>query len=895
MAAGNVRIDRYESRVDTPSGQIAGAEGRAVPMPEIRTDLWANAFANVAEAQAQSQVNNARAELATLEPQAQLDFRNQFNTIKQSWAPGQEPAAKQMGDYIDNYTTNVLSKTSNPRAQEMIRARANELKTSYQLQSADFQVGAEVDYRTGQYVNGYQTVADLGVQQPAKFGFELAKLNATVMADNQLSLEQKQKLIQKNSKEAAYSVSKVRAESDPAVTLAMVNARLGITEPTISGFKGDVRDAIIQNESGGQMYDDQGNVLAGPEITTKDGSKTRAFGKYQMLDSTAQQQAAKLGLPWDPELFHRKRTGDAAKDAETAAYHDQLGQAYIADQSREFGGNPVLVAAAHNMGPEATRGWAAGRPYQTQSGKWWYPDKPMDMSALPDETRQYIGKLGKVEDATPAVDLASEDAVPYQLLDGEQLLSVRSAAQSRIAELNNQKNAKFEVDRALFNQRISDTNVALKSGEPVEIPSFDEMATFLGPAQAIIKTREMQAYQNLAGALKELPSLSNGELAAAASMPNPEGVDNREARQFSRDAISKEADRILADRKNDPGLAAQSAPGVQTAYGQWISAAKDFKDAGQNATMAQLNARDAAQANYINTSFSQQRAWGIIEPKLPNDVLTGLSQGFNVAMQGGDFQTAAMSFSRLPEQLGSHAAITQVGEKTGDLGWFAMEGVSPAVLNQLYQSKQLKGDEQAKSLPSNTKPSDLNKAVQTAFSPLLLTLNTPNLDGAQNDPGAAGRYARNGYDLAASYLISGQASSAKEAANMAYKSLYLDRETIQNGVRIPNSYDADKVTQGLGLTKSRLKPEQMYIPAPPAGMTKEEGQARILRNVQENGKWVTDETGKGAYLMVAGKPALDAAGKPIRSTFDQAVGQNPYQDQPVNYTELYRQTIQGLR
>lgn len=899
-----VRINQYESRVDTPIKAIDGGAAPILPgSPDVTRgmDMVAQAFGEIARAQEQSSAANAQAELASLEPQAQLDFRNKFNEVKNTWAPGAEPMADQMSKYIQDYTTQATAGVSNPRARELITKRANELRTSYMLQGADAQVGAEVEYRTGQYVSSYQTVADLSFTQPEKFGLEVAKLNATVMADEQIPLVKRQEIVQKHAREAANQVAKVQAESNPQQVIALTGSMLGITEPVLktTGGKIDINEAIIRNESGGRMYGDGGEVLRGPAITTAGGQTIHAYGKYQLLESTAQQQAAKIGLPWDRALFLRGRTGDAAKDAETAAYHDQLGQAYIADQNRVFGGNPILIAAAHNMGPEATKGWAEGRPYQTQSGKWWYPKQPMDMAAMPEETRKYIGKLGVVEEQAPAAPtegVAGEYTVPFRLLDGQQLLAARSAAQSRLAEINRQNEAKFAVDRDLFKQRIDDLEVAGKAGDAFEVPAFDEMVTFLGPAQAILQTRKLQGYQAMSQALKSLPGLTNAELTAAANMPNPEGTEDRANRQFMRDTVTDQAEKIIALRKSDPGLAAQDAPGVQAAYASWQDAAHQMKEAGPMATQEMVDARDAAQQHYITTSFAQQRSWGIVEPKLPQDVLSGLTDGFNYNLKNGNVPQAVRVFSELPKQLGSYEAINQVGEKGGDMAWFAMEGVSPTVISQLNQAAGLKSDEVGKFLPTNVKPADINREVQKAFGPLLATLNSPNIDQAASDPGTAGRYARNGYSLAAQYLIGGQASTAKEAANMAYKALYADRETIVNGLRVPNSFDSSKVVAGLGQQIARLTPDQMFVAQASPGLSEADTRNRILRTVRENGRWITDERGTGAYLMAAGKPVMGVDGKPIHRTYDQAIKETKtWEPTAQDYVEQYRATTRGFR
>lgn len=105
---------------------------------------------------------------------------------------------------------------------------------------------------------------------------------------------------------------------------------------------------------------------------------------------------------------------------------------------------------------------------------------------------------------------------------------------------------------------------------------------------------------------------------------------------------------------------------------------------------------------------------------------------------------------------------------------------------------------------------------------------------------------------------------------MAYADLYANRETVANGLRIPLSYNAEAVTVGLDTRLRTISADQLQITPPSPGFTPEETAARQIRAVQASGRWITDETGEGAYLMVGGKPVLGSDGTPIRQTYQQA-------------------------
>lgn len=880
-----VRIPQYTEQVRTPGSVVSGAEGsvpRAVNLDLSGFDQFRHQMQAKRE---EADLNNARAEIAAEEPRAQLAMASAFSDLQRTWTPGSRPMAEQMFDVIDTYRRDAETRITNPKARELFAERANEFKTHFGLQGFAFQQKAELDNRVTTYENGYADAANAASLNPAEFPRMIATLNASVMADTQMPEAAKAEFVRKQSAAAALSVAKAQADLNPELAASLTGSLLGITEPTIpagSPAAGDIRGEIIKRESGGRMYGADGNVLRGPAIQTKDGATIHAYGPYQLLESTARDQAKAAGVPWDRDLFFRARTGDPVQDAKVREYHDLLGQAYIQTQDALFGGNPVLIAAAHNMGPEATKGWAAGRPYQTQSGKWWYPSKPMDMTAMPEETRKYVQGLGAVETPiaqTAGVRTDGEDATAYRLLDADQLLAVRGIAMSNLAERRRQESEALKVQGELFKQRIDDIEVAAKKGDPFEIPSDTELVTFLGPAQAALTKQRLANYQGMAAGLKQMPALSNDELSAIASAPDPEGTEDRENRQFVRDSMAEEAGRILAARQADPGQASLTSSNVvQDSYRAWGDAANAFYGAGAQATPEQFDAMARAQQTFVRTSFAQQRAWGITQPKLPKGVTEKMAEGFRVQMERDPAQAAAY-LSRLPDLLGSDEAVAEVGNKIGALAWLAMDGVPGLTLAKLQTANATPIAKRMELLPDGTNKADVERAVRQSFDPLLSTL------AYQNDTVTANRYREAGMALTIDRMSRG--ASLGEAAASAYAELFGDRNTVNGSYRIDTTrYNADTVTRGLDMAMANLAPESLLV-QPEPGFSLAESQARKARIVQQVGYWVNNGAGTGVYLMHPNGPVMGADGKPIQVLFDDAARAKPAPVQETNWRMGY--------
>lgn len=165
------------------------------------------------------------------------------------------------------------------------------------------------------------------------------------------------------------------------------------TAPPV-GDGGDIFKKMLVIESGNQHFDKNGDVLTSP---------AGARGVAQVLPGTGPEAAKLAGLPWNPELFNRRRTGDAKLDAEALEYNRALGNAYYNKQMQDFA-DPFKGAAAYNAGPGAMK--AALAKAQAQGGNY--------LDYLPAETQKYVAKLqgGNETGVPPQIGPLSPGSTP---------------------------------------------------------------------------------------------------------------------------------------------------------------------------------------------------------------------------------------------------------------------------------------------------------------------------------------------------------------------------------------------------------------------------------------------------------------------------------------------------
>lgn len=125
-------------------------------------------------------------------------------------------------------------------------------------------------------------------------------------------------------------------DPEPGFTLSEGQTRFepGQAQPSGPLSIQSVLPAIVAQESGGNYAAVNG--------------ETGALGAYQVMPTTAQTLAGRLGLPWNPTLM----TSDSPAGR---AYQDRIGQAAIQEAIDASGGDPATMAAYYHGGSDRSK------------------------------------------------------------------------------------------------------------------------------------------------------------------------------------------------------------------------------------------------------------------------------------------------------------------------------------------------------------------------------------------------------------------------------------------------------------------------------------------------------------------------------------------------------------
>lgn len=678
-------------------------------------------------------------------------------------------------------------------------------------------------------------------------------------------------------------------------------------EPSVGVGASSVYNAIALVESGGKHFDDAGQVIRGPMTATGE----RAVGKFQIMPATGPEAAKLAGEKWDPKRFEQDED-----------YNARLGRAYIDNQIKSFGGNMAAVAAAYNMGPAAARGWMAGAPYQTASGKTWSPKGPMDYSAMPTETRNYVRKVldkmgGQPEGTLSAIPDTSLGVAEREVAATKRADTIadpreREAAINRIQfraaqdrKLIQERERAAQVNKAEMTAAYNNVVAKLADGVDVPVierPTLAQLSLTYGAGEGGRKYGEMQTYAAVAPAVSQLKTATLEEAPAIMNRfrPNPKS-DNYafEARLF--EGLQASWLNVQKQRNADPAaFLLTNSPAVAQQYAGVAQALETYQST-EDPTQQQQAAANLAQKGQAYTEFmmAEQERLGVPFSQrklLPVTAAKKVMEDFDGMVQQGKVAEATNLVRATVAAYGDGAAVAiqQLGEGAGPVARFALEGIDTRTIESYVAAKK-EGDKVLKDSMGN----DAWNATQDRVRQQLAALDATGTS-------EYGAYFDGAMAVAAAKVKMGL--SPEDAADQATSELINSRYVFggQNGqitYRVPRGtpqgqpIDAQAVVRSADMTLNSLKPEQISTTAAiPAGVQADEFKRYHLSRIQRTGQWRTlgDESGlQLLYQDDSGRlvPVRKADGSLYKQTWADLTARKTT---PVD-DAAYRATIRGTR
>ncbi|UKL14808.1 lytic transglycosylase [Stenotrophomonas phage C121] len=254
------------------------------------------------------------------------------------------------------FTSRMLEAAANNRMGDLELAR-NEgaealaaLPISEQIRLAQATQGSQasnLNLRTGEFNFGRDQASYADQQAAAKAVQYIAENSADEQSARAAYAQATKGL-------SPIAANLARSQMDPALFGYQQGGTAPATQPGASGYGFTDRDAL-------HVAQRQAESANNPNAVSKAGAR----GLMQLMAPTAREWEKKLGLP----------AGSTDTNPEA---NEQVGRAYMDSLIKRYNGNQVQALAAYNWGMGNVDKWIANG---------------QDMSKLPKETRDYIGKI----------------------------------------------------------------------------------------------------------------------------------------------------------------------------------------------------------------------------------------------------------------------------------------------------------------------------------------------------------------------------------------------------------------------------------------------------------------------------------------------------------------------
>lgn len=605
--------------------------------------------------------------------------------------------------------------------------------------------------------------------------------------------------------------------SDAQIRLMSPSGITGYAAGPISSE--DLFTAAVGQESGGRQFDASGNPLTSP---------AGAVGIAQVMPGTAPEAAQLAGLPWDEQRYRND-----------AQYNHTLGKAYLDQQLKKYGGNPVLALAAYNAGPGKVDEWIKqiGDPRKGEISNEGFAN------SIPyGETQNYVANVMS-NAAKVSITKNVVESPEFALLDPQQ--KARAVEQTYNVIDTAASDQRFNLQ-----QRIQDDVAKVNSGEVVNNPvSASEYLSAMPlnstPAQRAESAQKYQQYREVLSLQPAYQSIISspaniGLQTVEALKPSADDSDFAFKQQRYQMAGQKYQQTIQAREKDPGGWMTQNVPLVQEAFSRYQADPQTAPDFVRAVAMEKerlgIKSKDVIPESMANM-FVQQ-------------ITTNKEQDISA------IQAIGQQFGQFAPQV-----MEQVQKKSGPVLQVVMATENPRAANAIWQSRDVKTSDLRSGVPK-TDADSADASWTDAAKGFASTLSL--------QPGGIGvwnNFDEQGKRLA--YINMQRGMSPASAAKQAYQDMLGDQYQTSNTWRMPvsNGLDIRNVTDGANKYLEDLKAEAIMPLVGDPRLSEEVNKKQSLSRIKDAGQWVTNSDETGLTLMVNGLLVNGVDGNPITVPF----------------------------
>jgi hypothetical protein len=418
------------------------------------------------------------------------------------------------------------------------------------------------------------------------------------------------------------------------------------------------------------------------------------------------------------------------------------------------------------------------------------------------------------------------------------------------------------TDLAGFKQRIEDSQAeANRTGDvknPLGLSDFiSTLGADLGPKAYLTYQSNIQVARDV----QKVAGMDPPEMQRLIASYEPKPGEGYAAAAERQDLVRKAVAHSLKERGDDPGgYATNRLPAATDAYSAYSQVAGNA-----TATPAQ---RAVAARSFAATTLLAQQGAGIPNDQrqiLPAADVERVKTAFNKAANADEPAARVGLIAAVKAQAdmwGSYwpDVVRQITPSLQPTVRAIAAGADPAAMSRLLSLDPKENPKAILKEQSETKASDLTKALNSEMAPLLSTMV-----GRQRDRDFFDYY-NLAEKLGALYVRDGKDGTT--AAHDAFNALIGNRYDFRDTYRIPKDagVSADDVQAGVLVAKSRLA----ELGAKPAiddvgGLTDAAGDS--IAKFRRDGTWVTSPDNSGLNLMYGDKAVRDQHGAPLFLSF----------------------------